>query len=166
MEWIMKTFELSFMIKSSVVIFGICGLLMCALWYPFSISFMVMGVVDVVPTLEQNIAMWTQLVFYWAVSVPCFLILAFVWKMTDSIKKDQFFSYKIAKSMKNCALLLFIDVLVFFAGNTVFFFLGWNVFAIIYYIIAVVGLAVSSIFLVASHFVYKAAQLKETEGLI
>ena len=163
----MKPFTLSFMLKGAIVVFGLCGIIMCVLWYPFAVSFEIMGVVDVSPTPEQQVALWTQLLFYWGVSVPCFLILAFSWKITDAIKNDAFFSYKIAKKINFCAMLLFVDVIIFFIGNTVFLLLNWSVFVLVYYIIAVVGLAVASVFAAIAHFVSKAAKLKEeTEGLI
>lgn len=163
----MKTSKLSVVVKGSIIAFGLCGLVMCLLWYPFSISLSTMGVVAATPTLEQNVQMWTQLLFYWGVSIPCFIVLAIAWRISTAIKKDEVFSSKVAKQIKKCTIILLVDVIIFFIGNIVFMLLGWNDFAFIYFIIAVIGIVVVSVLSVVSHYVTKAAILQEeTEGTI
>lgn len=163
----MNTVKLSLVVKGAIIALGVCGLFMCVVWYPFSISLSTMGVVSAKPSLSQSVELWTQLAFYWAVSVPCFIVLIFAWKITGAIRNDEVFSYKVVNIIKKSATLLVIDIVVFLIGNIVFLALGWNDFAICYFIIAVIGLVVVSILLVLSHFVIKAIELKEeTEGLI
>lgn len=163
----MNTVKLSLVVKGAIIALGVCGLFMCIVWYPFSISLSTMGVVSAKPSLSQSVELWTQLAFYWAVSVPCFIVLIFAWKITGAIKNDEVFSYKVVNIIKKSATLLVIDIVVFLIGNIVFLALGWNDFAICYFIIAVIGLVVVSILFVLSHFVIKAIELKEeTEGLI
>ncbi len=163
----MNTVKLSILVKCSIVALGLCGICICVFWYPFSISLSTMGVVPTKLSLSQNIEFWTQLTFYWAVSIPCFIILIFAWKITESIKKDEAFSYGVVNLIKKSSTLLLIDIVIFLIGNIAFLALRWNAFALCYFIIAVIGLVVASILLVLSHFVTKAIELKEeTEGLI
>lgn len=163
----MNTFKLSLLVKGAIIALGLCGLFMCVVWYPFSISLSAMGVVSANPSLSQNIELWTQLIFYWVVSVPCFIVLIFAWKITGSIKNDEVFSYKVINIIKKSATLLVIDIVVFLVGNIIFLAVGWNDFAIVYFMIAVVGLVIVSVLLTLSHFAEKAVELKEeTEGLI
>ena len=66
----MNAVKLSLLLKCAIIALGLCGVLICAAWYPFSISLSVMGVVPAEPTISQSIEMWPQLSFYWAVSIP------------------------------------------------------------------------------------------------
>lgn len=163
----MKTSLFSFIAKTAIIIAAACGLLMCTLWYPFSISLTTMGPVAASPTAAQTTEMWVQLIFYWGVSLPCFAILAIAWKVSSAIKRDELFSYNVAKRIKICAVILFADLAAFIAGNIIFMALGWNDFAIVYFVIAAVGAAVACLFLIAAHYIYSAANLQqETEGMI
>lgn len=164
----MNSAKLSIMIKASIIVFALCGIIMCAFWYPFSVSLTTMGTLDyTTPTVAQNVRMWSQIVFYWVVSIPCFVILWMAWKISNAIKNDVFFSLKVAKLVKCSTVTLFIDIIVFFVGNVVFLILKWNDFYMIYFLIAVVGLAISSMLLALSHFIVQAAGYKEeVEGLL
>ncbi len=157
----MKTSKHSAAVKAEIIVVGLCGLIICALWYPFSISLSTMGVVGIAPTLENNVQMWTQLAFYWFVSIPCFVILAVAWKISDAIKKGEAFSCRVAELIKKCAKILLWDVVLFLIGNLVFVFLGWNYYALIYFIVAAVGIVIVSFLSVLSHYVKNAAVLKE-----
>lgn len=149
------------LLKSSIIILGLCGLITCLLWYPFSISLSTMGVVEATPTLEQNIQMWTQLLFYWLASIPCFIVLAIAWKISNEMKREKTFRYKVAKLIKICAIILSVDLAMFLIGNMVFLRLNWNDFALIYFIIAAIGTVVVNILFIWSNFVIKAANLQE-----
>ena len=101
------------------------------------------------------------LAFYWAASIPCFAILIIAWKISASIKTERLFTDKVAKMIKMCALILLMDLGVFFIGNIIFLLLKMNDFAIIY-LFLIVGGAVLSVFLsVLSHYIAKAAELQE-----
>lgn len=147
--------------RCCIVIIALCGLAVCAFWYPFSISLTTVGVVPAQPTLEQNIEFWTQLAFYWLTSAPCFVILLFMWIVTNNILRNKFFSKQTTQIIKNCVLILSIDLAVFFVGNVLFSILQWNDFAILYFIIALIGLALVGFAVVMYHYVLQAVTLKE-----
>lgn len=163
----MTSKSLFFWVRCSIVIVALCGLTVCAFWYPFSISLSVMGVVDAVPTVAQNVQMWTQLVFYWLVSLPCFVILVLAWLMTNLMKKEKFFNEKNIKLANISAIILFADLAAFLIGNVVFLILGWNDYAIIYFMLFAIGLGVALLIKVFEQYMKKAVQMQEeTEGLI
>ncbi len=158
--------KLSVVVKISVIAMAVCGILMCALWLPYSTYISVVGA-GAQPTAEQNVAVWVQVAFYCAACVPCFVILAFVWKIADAIKGDRAFSAEVAKLIMRAAVTLYADIAFFMVGNIVFAALGWNEFFFVYFVVAVIAVVVASIFCVIAHYVSKAAYLqKETEGLI
>lgn len=163
----MNSNKITIVLRISIIIIALCGAVMCAFWYPFSISLTAIGVTNATPTLEQTIKFWVQLVFYWFVSIPCFFILALLWYMSVIFNKEGFFSEKIIKATKIEIITLLIDLAIFLIGNIVFAILGWNDFAIIYYLITVIGLVVVGFFYVFIYIIKKGIQMKEEiEGTI
>lgn len=163
----MNTKRITIIFRIAIIAIGLCGLLICALWYPFSISLTTMGISTATPTTEQSIRIWTQLVFYWAVSVPCFLILIFTWKVSSALKKGELFSNKIVRLINLEISMLLIDLLVFLIGNIVFILLKWNDFAIVYFMITVIGLVVVSLFWIALYVIKRGIEMQEEiEGTI
>lgn len=163
----MNTKKITLIFRIAIIAIGICGLLICALWYPFSISLTTMGTSNATPTAEQSVRIWVQLAFYWIVSVPCFLILFFTWKISSAISKEELFSNKIVELIKLDIIILLIDLLVFLIGNIVFVLFKWNDFAIVYFMITVVGLVVVSLFWIALYVIKRGIEMQEEiEGTI
>lgn len=164
----MKHSALSLIVKADIIIIGICGILMCAVWYPFSISLTAIGFLrDATPTASETIEFWTQLSFYWLTSLPCFVILVIAWTVSSEIKKDNALSEAVMKKVRTQGMILLADLAVFLVGNIVFMLLGWNDFAVIYYIFTAVGLVFASGLYVLWHYIKVGVGLKEeTEGLI
>ena len=153
--------------KTAILLMGACGLAMCAYWYPFSIKITAGWIDGAVITPEQYTEFWTQLIFYWVVSIPCFIILAIAWKISDAIKRETIFSRRTARLIKNCITIFLVDEVVFFIGNFVFWRLDWNAFAVLYLAVGVMGFVVSGLTYIISHYIIQAAALKEeVEGTI
>lgn len=157
----MKNTRISLLFKIALIITAICGVCICALWYPFTISVSVTGGVSAVLNAAETAQFWAQLAFYWLCSLPCFIILYFLWKISGDIKKDKIFTVRTAKSFNLCAVILFIDVALFVAGNIIFAALKWNYLAIIYFFVSAAGIAVAIVLTVVSCILSKAAVLKE-----
>lgn len=159
----MKNFLFSAILKYAIIILAIFGLITCALWYPLSISLTTVGLsVDPAPiTQAENIEFWSQLIFYWLTSVPCFFILALWWIIAGKVKRGSIFTPGTAKTFKLCSVILSIDLSVFLIGNQIFAMLGWNEFLVIYLIIFAVGTAVASLLAVTAHYTRLAATLQE-----
>ncbi len=163
----MKNSLIANLIRSVIIVIAICGLLVCAFWYPFSISLSVIGVVDAKPTQMQNIQMWSQIIFYWMVSIPCFVILVLSWLITNSMKKENFISNNNVKMLKICSLILLTDLMVFLIGNVIFLILGWNVYAIVYFMLFAIGIGIVILIKVFEQHLKKVVQMQEDiEGLI
>ena len=157
----MNAKRITIIFRIAIIAIGLCGLLICAFWYPFSISLTTMGTSTAAPTTEQNIRIWVQLVFYWAVSVPCFLILVFAWRISSAIKKEELFSNKIVRLINQEISIMLIDLFVFLIGNIVFVLLKWNDFAIIYFMIIVIGLVVISCLWIALYVIKRGIEMQE-----
>lgn len=157
----MKNSILSILLRFAIVIIGLCGVAVCALWYPFTISVSVTGGVTAELTLQQNIEFWTQLSFYWLCSIPCFIVLIFFWQVTSYIARDKAFSQQTAKALNRSAVLLFADIVLFLIGNIVFLALQWNWLAVAYFFIAIIGVVIATVLLVLAQYVSKASVMKE-----
>lgn len=157
----MTTKSLFFWVRCSIVIIALCGLTVCALWYPYSFSLIKIGLTNSKLSELTTIQSWGLLSFYWAVSIPCFAILIIAWKISAHIKTEQLFTSKVAKMIKLCALILLIDLGAFFIGNIIFLLLKINDFTIIYFFLIIGGLVLSVFLSVLSHYVAKAAELQE-----
>ena len=112
---------------------------------------------------------WPWLLFAWAVALPCFAVLVFVWKVSGAVMKDTVFTFLTAKWVKMGAVLLLFDAALLFIGNVILLFLGMNHPGML--LLSVIG----DIFIVASallasvlsRYLTKASVLQEeTEGTI
>lgn len=153
--------SLFFWVRFSIVIIALCGLTVCALWYPYSFSLIKIGLLGSELSELTSIQSWGLLSFYWAVSIPCFVILIIAWKISVYIKTEQLFTIKVANMIKLCALILLIDLGIFLIGNIIFLLLKINDFAIIYFFLIIGGLVLFILLSVLSYYVAKAAELKE-----
>ena len=153
----MTTKKLSVLLKGGIIVFGVCGILICVLWYPYSIGL----------TAKNSVEKWTQIAFYWLVSIPCFAVLWYAWKLADAVKKDEVFTKRVANLVKCSMQILFIDICVFLVGNIVFACLGWNELMFVYIGLGAIGLVETSVLLVIAHYIEQAAILREEmEGTI
>ena len=149
------------LIRCAVIVMALCGLLICGFWYPFSISLTAVGIVGTVTSQAQLVELWAQLLFYLFTSVPIFVILILFWTISTLIRDDRAVTLETAKRLKACAMILGIDLTVFFMGNLVFCFLGWNSFALIYFFAAAVGVFVTIVIAILAQYTRKAATLRE-----
>ena len=158
----MKLNFVSFLIRLSVVILGLVSIIVCAGWYPFSISLTTVGFADVVPTAMQKVQFYSQLIFYWATTFPFFIFLICVWKVSSDIKYDTL-SMKTLKNIRKGIWILFIDLIVFIMGNLIFLLLEWNDFFLVYFILAMVGFAFVCMLTVVLHFASRCVLFQEKQ---
>jgi hypothetical protein len=153
-------------IRVAVAIVTLAGLLLCAFWYPFNISFTTLPWHGEEVTAAQNRDFYVQLAFYWAVSLPCFIIMVFIWNISTRIRRGEIFSFEIYRYLKFSGIILLADCGVFFAGNTVFYLLELNPFFVIYLIIGMVGVAFALCAIALAYLAKNAAELKEDNDSI
>ena len=145
--------SLYFLVRVAIVVVALCGVCICGGLYPFLVSLNGLdGVSDIV--------MWSQLIFYWIASVPCFIILDIAWRISSSIKSE-LFTHKNAKLLKNGAILLFADSIFFFIGNFLFMLMGYNPFAIAFFMLVVIAMIASLALGVVGYYVTQATTIRE-----
>ena len=153
---------LCFWVRCAIIAIAICGVCVCAFWYPFCVF-----LTSITPQGIGKAVFWVQILFYWLTSLPCFWILIMGWRVTTAIKEERLFQEGTAKTVKNATQILFIDLAVFFIGNVLFLLLDWNRLAWIYFVFVIVGLVIGIFMAILSHYLYRAAELQEeSEGTI
>ena len=112
---------------------------------------------------EFSFCYYPWLIFLWITGVPCYVALFFIWKISQSIRRDQAFSYKNARRFRWISLLSLGDAAFFVAGNILFLFLNMNhpSVALCSLGIAFVGCAIAVACEALSHLAKKAAYLQE-----
>lgn len=145
--------SLYYLVKSAIIIVALCGLCICGCLYPFLVS---LNGLD----RGSEAVMWSQLIFYWLTSIPCFIILGIAWNIASSIKAE-LFTHRNAKLLKNSAIILFVDSIVFFIGNFVFMLIGYNPFAIAFFMLVIIALIASLALAVVGHYVTRATTIRE-----
>lgn len=162
--------KIAWLLRIAIICIGLFGIAVCAFWWPFSISLtsevgLAYDKADV--TVAETVEFWVQFIFYEAVSIPCFVILIIAWLVTIRISRGKFLDLNTCRLINIAAKILYIDLIIFLIGNVIFRILEWNVYAVVYYLLAAVGLAMAICMTAVSYYVRKSAQLKEeTEGLI
>lgn len=159
----MKTKTFSALMKISVLIAAIGGLFIC---------------IFVIPNFGKSIISsyqefsgwyWPWLIFTWLVSLPCFILLIYVWKVSDSIKNETVFTLKTAKMVRAGVILLLTDSAFLFGGSIVLLLFNMNHPSIVLLstVIAIIEVVVSLFGEIVYQYMIKAAILKEeSEGTI
>ncbi|MBR3016119.1 MAG: DUF2975 domain-containing protein [Clostridia bacterium] len=153
--------KLSLWLKAVIIVVGICGLVVYFGILP--------NIGDAFHTQFPEFAAWhlPWLIFLWCTAIPCYAVLVLGWKIAVRIGEDRSFSPENAKLLQYIAWLVAGDILFFFVGNAVFFFLSMNHpgILLISLLICVIGIAVAIAAACLSHLVRKAADLQEQSDL-
>ena len=145
------------MLRIAVIAVAICGLVACTY---------------ILPTIGTNLARdypefshwyFPWLAFLWITSIPCFVILVLIWKVSTAIKHDYVFSLQTARLVKIASVILFCDVGFFFVGNVAFLLLNINHPGVLLLTLFgdVFGVALAVSAAVLSRYLTKAAVLQE-----
>ncbi len=161
----MSNKKIGICIKVAVVVVTLAGLLMCA-WYPYDVLFSSLAWRLGVPDVVQMVKFIARVAFSWGVSIPCFMIMGLMWKVSARISRGETFSFDIYKYLRLSATTLFIDCGVYFVGNAVFYALGCNPLFIVYMIIGIIGVAVAFCMAALASMAKNAAALKEDNDSI
>ena len=153
----MKQASLSKWLKFIILGVGVCGLIVYALVLP------VLGLNITGSYPEWDDCFWPWLIFLWVTAIPCYIALAFGWKIAGNIGLDRSFSGDNATLLKWISALAAGDAAFFFLGNLVFFFLSMSHPSVVLLSMLVVfaGVAVCVASAALSHLVRKAADLQE-----
>lgn len=151
------------LMRVSVIAAAICGLFLC---------------LYVIPSWGQSIVftnpefsgwLWPWLIFTWLIALPCFAILAFVWKVSGAVMSETVFTLQTAKWVKMGAVLLLADSALIFVGNVLLLLLNMNHPGVL--LLSIMGdifvIALALFASVLSRYLTKAAVLQEeSEGTL
>lgn len=133
--------------RIALVFIFLIGLVICLYWYPLTITISTgIPILDHDPsdiTPEENIEFYSQLIFYWLVSLPCFVLVIMEFINTGYVRKFGKFNIKSANLLFKMALILFISSFIFLFGNLIFISLGWNPLPLLYSVVGTAGLVLS-----------------------
>ena len=153
--------KLSLWLKAIIIGVGICGLIIYFGILP--------GFGSTMHAQYPEFASWhwPWLIFLWITAIPCYTILVLAWKIATNIGEDRSFSADNANLLQYIAWLIAGDILFFFLGNAVFFFLSMNHpgILLVSLLICVIGIAIAIPAACLSHLVRKAADLQEQSDL-
>ena len=149
------------MIRLALVLVFLIGVLICLIWYPITATIASgIGLLDadeVIVTPQMEFAFYSHLIFYWAVSVPCFVVALLGLWGTVQAKREGVFSIKVAKTLFRMALILFIASVVYIIGNVILLvpMFGGSQLVRNYFYVGGLGLAISVAFYAAHRFIVK-----------
>lgn len=116
---------------------------------------------------EFDYCYYPWLILLWITAIPCYIALAYSWKIAGSIGQDKTFTAENAKLFKKISFLAVVDSVFFLLMNAVFLFLNMNhpgIF-LISVCISFAGISVSVMCSGLSYLVYRAAALQEQSDL-
>ena len=124
-----------------------------------------MFVRDYEPMMSQLYRPWTILI--WVSSIPFFGSLIPAWLVASHIGRGNAFSYSNSKNVRIISWMAFCAGMIFFSGNLIYCFWGWNHpgVALMSLIPEGLCLAISGACAVLSKLIWQAAELKEQNDL-
>ena len=144
------------LVRASIILVGIMGAFICYFYYLLALFGM-----------EGNAS--TEIFVFiirLGVTIPCFVILGIGWVIAGSVKREVF-TVRNARLLRLCAVILFVDAIVYLISSIAFYFMGENLLLIIPFVIITFALIVSLAFFVLSYYDFRAAELREeNEGII
>lgn len=101
------------------------GLALCGLgFYAFALPDIGGSLAAMYPEYAYCLMPW--LIFLWSTALPCYAVLAAVWKLSLNLGKHQIFTFGNARIINVISALAFGDTVFFLIGCLVFFFLGMS----------------------------------------
>lgn len=144
------------------IIIGLIGLVFCGFIYPFGTMLSTLGFMDIeYATPTQDVWFYSELIFYWVVSLPCFVVLVLMIIFSVFVWKGKWCCAKARKLLKTCAWILLIDTIVYLIGNLILDYFNQNDFFKVYYgyyVVTVLGFIGAFIFGWLAHCASKRGQ--------
>jgi len=152
----MSSRALCTLVRSAVILAAVCGIIACGSLPSFGSS-----IAAVYPEYAHLYLPW--LIFLWLTSVPLFILLFFIWKISTAIIKETVFTVPTARVVRICATILFATTGLFITGNVVFLLLGMSHPGVLFLslIADVFVIALAVVLAVLSRYLTKAAALQE-----
>lgn len=152
---------LSLWMKIIIVLFAVCGIAIFFLAVPIIGNDFVKGY----PEYSYCFIPW--LIFIDLMSIPCYIVLGYAWRIAQSISKENVFTNKNSQRLKSVSIIALITSAYFFMGNMIFLLLSMNhpTIFILSCICIFIGVSISVASAVLSYLVNKASDLQEQSDL-
>ena len=143
-------------VRFAAISAAICGLALCGYIFPIALC-------DILGFDPNFGGAYIWLAFLLAATIPGFIILLFVWKVSTAIKRDEVFTVKTGLWIKRAAVLILADAGFFAAGNAILLFIGLSRPNIFFLSIlgCLFGVSLALLAAVLSRYISKAAELQE-----
>lgn len=153
----MKHSTLEKWLKFVIVGMGLCG----AFVYGWGLPYIGAKLCKAFPEFDSWYYPW--LVFLWITAIPCYGVLICGWRVARNIGKGNAFSYENAKAFRGISRMAAADAMFFFAGNVIFWLLGFNHpgFFLASMVLVFFGIAITLCAKAMSHLVGNAADIQE-----
>lgn len=159
----MSSKTLCLLVRFATISTALCGCIILV----FVLPSLGGALVGAIPELQGWYLPW--LIFLWMVSLPCFVVLLLVWKVSGAVKRDEVFTHVTAGRIKTAAVLLFADVGFFLLGNILFILLNMSHPGVLLLslLLDIIVIALALLASVLSRYITKAAVLQEeSDGTI
>jgi hypothetical protein len=155
----MKNKQLTVLFRCALVLIALCGIAVCAFWYPKDGAAVIAA--------KGGVVGWIYQIFLWLTALPCFVMLFFGWKFSESMERESVFTHATAQYLKISFKILIVDLAVFIVGNIFFLAFQCSNYGWLYLLVAVVGYAIAAIIYTLFYYVSRAAVLQEeSEGTV
>ena len=144
-----------------IILIALCGLLI----YSWGLPYIGQGIISNNP--EFSHWYWPWLIFLWCTGIPCYIVLYFMWKILQDVRREKAFTEDNARRFKRIAQFTVADVILFMVGNIVLLLLNMNHPGVFLCSlgIAFVGVVIAVVALAFSHLTLRAAALQKQYDL-
>lgn len=140
------------LLRAAIILFGLAGLTICVLWYPYETGFLTFGQSSGLSSSEL-LSNGLRLGFDELFSFPCFFVLYWGFRVTQEWDRAPLLSQQASRWIKEAGLILLIDS--FASTITHGIFLGLTGFMAegFYLFLSFFGVLLALLFLALSHYV-------------
>ena len=126
-------------IQFGLAALSLFGVFMCLCWYPFSTA---VNLGYIMPdAIVETWKCYSIYAFYILASLPCFGIVILLSRGVRALYKSDDVEM-ISNALRRSSRILLVDLVFFLVGNVVLSIVELNTYAVIYYAMIVVGLAI------------------------
>lgn len=148
-------------VKLIVLGIGIFGVIVFGIVTPMWAS------TDMFTTSFFSCYYWHWIGFLGVATIPCYIVLVYVWKIANQIALNNSFSIENSYYLRNISIIVAGNTAFFFIVNVIYLALGISSLSILIVsmIFVLIGISITLCAALISHLVYKAAKLQEQSDL-
>lgn len=159
----MKTKKIVYALRILIAVFFLVGLFMVGFYYPYLFQLIQFGSERVAMTNLEIV----ELITFWVLSIPCFVILLLSIKLSSRFAKEQLFTVYSAKLIKYAGIILCADSALLLIGSIIFTCLKGLDIEAFFILLSLVGVSLAILLLAVGDFLLEGNRIKkENEEII